>query len=114
MSLVLLVQVALAAEQCDAEGMLIQSGAIDPDADKDLQMELELEEQRAASDVEVAQQAAAVCDNLHVPDTGAAVPATPPQEAAQPANAGAAEDAKLDVKKVRRATLLLPVYLISR
>lgn len=77
-------QVALAAEQCDAEGMLIQSGAIDPDADKDFQLELDVDHQQASTDVEEAADAAAAVA------TGAAVPSTPPQEAAEHAGPPAA------------------------
>lgn len=96
-NIMVLMQVALAAEQCDAEGMLIQSGAIDPDADKDLQAELDVEDPHNSMDMDEAAEAA----SAHVVATataavpagintasiaeaaGAAVPSTPPQESAE-------------------------------
>lgn len=86
-SILVAMQVALAAEQCDAEGMLIQSGAFDPDADKDLQADLDLEHYHPSSDLEevAAPAVAAVVATAASAETGAAVPSTPPQESAEPA-----------------------------
>ena len=58
--------------------MLIQSGAFDPDADKDLQTELDVGPQQSSTDIEEAADGAAAVA------TGAAVPSTPPQEAVEP------------------------------
>lgn len=58
--------------------MLIQSGAFDPDADKDLQTELDVGPQQSSTDVEEA------ADGTAAVATGAAVPSTPPQEAVEP------------------------------
>jgi hypothetical protein len=93
---VMVIQVALAAEQCDVEGMLIRSGAFDPDADKELQAELKLEdvhplsdddevEDVAASVAATASGAAAAAVAAVVEAASAAVPSTPPQEDLEPA-----------------------------